>query len=139
MWGKTKTRYFSVNFQVQGLIFSLIVYQFEVSLHPREAYTSYISTANLIIQESVYTKLPFGGKFKDKQNGWIRSWFRTDELIGQFPSKSVNVFWQIGWVFYSVKSNVLALIGWNWLQQNRENNYLFYKINSWKLQLVTFQ
>jgi len=28
---KTKTRYFSVNFQVQGLIFSLIVYQFEVS------------------------------------------------------------------------------------------------------------
>ena len=49
---KTKTRYFSVNFQVQGLIFSLIVYQFEVSLHPREAYTSYISTANLIIQDS---------------------------------------------------------------------------------------
>jgi hypothetical protein len=40
---KTKTRYFSVN-QVQGWIFSLIVNQFEVSLYPREAYTSYIST-----------------------------------------------------------------------------------------------
>ena len=50
---KTKARcYFSVNFQVQGLFFSLIVYQFEVSLHPREAYTSYISTDNLIIQDS---------------------------------------------------------------------------------------
>ena len=49
---KTKTRYFSVNFQVQELIFSLVVFQYEVSLHPREAYTSYISTANLIIQDS---------------------------------------------------------------------------------------
>jgi hypothetical protein len=49
---KTKTRYFSGNFQVQGLIFSLIVYQFEVSLHPLEAYISYILTANLIIQDS---------------------------------------------------------------------------------------
>ena len=46
---KTKTLYFSVNFQVQGFIFSLIVYQFEVSLHPREVYATYISTANLII------------------------------------------------------------------------------------------
>jgi len=47
---KIKTRYFSENFQVQGLIFSLIV--LEVSLHPREASTSYISTAYLIMQDS---------------------------------------------------------------------------------------
>jgi hypothetical protein len=47
---KMKTRYFSENFQVQGLIFSLIA--LGVSLHPREASTSYISTAYLIIQDS---------------------------------------------------------------------------------------
>jgi hypothetical protein len=49
---KTKTRYFSVNFQVQGLKFSLIIYQFEDSSHPREADTSNVSIANLIIQDS---------------------------------------------------------------------------------------
>ena len=47
------------------------------------------------------------------------------------------------------KSNVLALIWMMWdtlmlnrnrfLQKNRENDYHFYKIYSWKLKLVTFQ
>jgi hypothetical protein len=59
---RTKTRYFSINFQVQGLIFTLIVYQFDVSLYPREAYTSYISTANLIIQDS-HSKYSYKSRF----------------------------------------------------------------------------
>ena len=51
-----------------------------------------------------YPKLPFSIKFKNKQNGWIRSWFRKDVLIGKFPSKSVKVFRKIGWVSIPSKS-----------------------------------
>ena len=42
--------------------------------------------------QSFYPKLRYGGNFKHKQNGCIRSWFRKDVLIGQFPSMSVKVF-----------------------------------------------
>jgi len=54
--------------------------------------------------QSFYPKLPFSVKLKNKRNGWIRSWFRKDVLIGQFPSKSVKVFRKIGWVSIPSKS-----------------------------------
>ena len=58
-----------------------------------------------INSKKTLSKLPFGGKFKDKQNVWIRSWFQKDVLIGQFPSKSVKVFLRkIGWVSIPSKS-----------------------------------
>ena len=54
--------------------------------------------------QSFYPKLPFSVKLKNKRNGCIRSWFRKDVLIGQFPSKSIKVFRKIGWVSIPSKS-----------------------------------
>ena len=57
-----------------------------------------------ISSKKTLSKLHFGGKFKDKQNAWIRSWFQKAVLIGQFPSKYVKVFLRKNRMgFYSLK------------------------------------
>ena len=64
-------------------------------------------------------KLPIGGKFKDKQNGW----FRKEVLVDQFPSKTVEVFRQIGWV--SIPSKSIKIL-WQsfWCRFTRSKNFV---------------
>jgi len=73
-----------------------------------ENFVKFIPFTRSKFDQNCYPKLPFRFEFKNKQNGWIRSWFQKDVLIGQCPSKSVKVFRKIGWVSILSKSEVLG-------------------------------